>query len=175
MNVLDFSIDPNNRYTFWSGITGGLFLALSYFGTDQSQVQRYLSGKSLAESQRGLIMNGFLKIPMQFFILLIGVLVFVFFQFEKAPLHFNPYAVEKVKSTPEASLKPLKSPTTSFTKKNKNNSKKKIFSLIQATKPNISNWKNRPKGTGPRPKKSSKPTNLKLNPTTRTMSSFILF
>ncbi len=100
MNVLDFSIDPNNRYTFWSGISGGLFLALSYFGTDQSQVQRYLSGKSLAESQRGLIMNGFLKIPMQFFILLIGVLVFVFFQFEKAPLHFNPYAVEKVKSTP---------------------------------------------------------------------------
>ena len=100
MNILDFSMDPNNRYTFWSGVTGGFFLALSYFGTDQSQVQRYLSGKSLAESQRGLIMNGFLKIPMQFFILLIGVLVFVFFQFEKAPLHFNPYAVEKVKSTP---------------------------------------------------------------------------
>ena len=99
MNVLDFSLDPNNRYTFWSGITGGLFLALSYFGTDQSQVQRYLSGKSLAESQRGLIMNGFLKIPMQFFILLIGVLVFVFFQFEKAPLHFNPYASEKIKAT----------------------------------------------------------------------------
>ena len=97
MNVLDFSLDPNNRYTFWSGITGGLFLALSYFGTDQSQVQRYLSGKSLAESQRGLIMNGFLKIPMQFFILLIGVLIFVFFQFEKA-LHFNPYASEKIKS-----------------------------------------------------------------------------
>ena len=100
MKILDFSIDPNNRYTFWSGITGGLFLALSYFGTDQSQVQRYLSGKSLAESQRGLIMNGFLKIPMQFFILLIGVFVFVFFQFEKIPIHFNPYAVEKVKSTP---------------------------------------------------------------------------
>jgi SSS family transporter len=99
MNVLDFSLDPNNRYTFWSGITGGLFLALSYFGTDQSQVQRYLSGKSLAESQRGLIMNGFFKIPMQFFILLIGVLVFVFFQFEKAPLHFNPYASEKIKAT----------------------------------------------------------------------------
>lgn len=99
MNVLDFSLDPNNRYTFWSGITGGLFLALSYFGTDQSQVQRYLSGKSLAESQRGLIMNGFLKIPMQFFILLIGVLVFVFFQFEKAPLHFNPNASEKIKAT----------------------------------------------------------------------------
>ena len=99
MNVLDFSLDPNNRYTFWSGVTGGLFLALSYFGTDQSQVQRYLSGKSLAESQRGLIMNGFLKIPMQFFILLTGVMVFVFFQFEKAPLHFNPYASEKIKAT----------------------------------------------------------------------------
>ena len=99
LNVLDFSIDPDNRYTFWSGITGGLFLALSYFGTDQSQVQRYLSGKSLAESQRGLIMNGFLKIPMQFFILLIGVLVFVFFQFEKAPIHFNPYALEKLKTS----------------------------------------------------------------------------
>jgi Na+/proline symporter len=99
LNVLDFSIDPDNRYTFWSGITGGLFLALSYFGTDQSQVQRYLSGKSLAESQRGLIMNGFLKIPMQFFILLTGVLVFVFFQFEKAPIHFNLYALEKVKTS----------------------------------------------------------------------------
>ena len=99
LNVLDFSIDPDNRYTFWSGITGGLFLALSYFGTDQSQVQRYLSGKSLAESQRGLIMNGFLKIPMQFFILLTGVLVFVFFQVEKAPIHFNPYALEKVKTS----------------------------------------------------------------------------
>ena len=89
LNVLDFSFDPNNRYTFWSGITGGLFLALSYFGTDQSQVQRYLSGKSLKESQRGLIMNGFLKIPMQFFILLTGVMVFVFYQFNDAPLHFN--------------------------------------------------------------------------------------
>ena len=99
LNVLDFSFDPNNRYTFWSGITGGLFLALSYFGTDQSQVQRYLSGKSLKESQRGLIMNGFLKIPMQFFILLTGVMVFVFFQFEKAPIHFNKNAIEKVKES----------------------------------------------------------------------------
>ena len=100
MNVLDFSVDPNNRYTFWSGITGGLFLVWSYFGTGSKPGATLPSGKSLAESQRGLIMNGFLKIPMQFFILLIGVLVFVFFQFEKAPLHFNPYAVEKVKSTP---------------------------------------------------------------------------
>ena len=99
LNVLDFSFDLNNRYTFWSGITGGLFLSLSYFGTDQSQVQRYLSGKSILESQRGLIMNGFLKIPMQFFILLIGVLVFIFFQYEKTPINFNPYVIEKVKET----------------------------------------------------------------------------
>lgn len=99
LDVLDFSFDLDNRYTFWSGITGGLFLSLSYFGTDQSQVQRYLSGKSLLESQRGLIMNGFLKIPMQFFILLIGVLVFIFFQYEKTPINFNPYVIEKVKET----------------------------------------------------------------------------
>jgi SSS family transporter len=99
LNIINFNLDFNNRYNFWSGVTGGLFLALSYFGTDQSQVQRYLSGRSLVESQRGLIMNGFLKIPMQFFILLTGILVFVFFQFEKAPLHFNPYASEKIKTT----------------------------------------------------------------------------
>lgn len=98
MNIVDFSFNPNSRYTFWSGITGGLFLALSYFGTDQSQVQRYLSGKSSKESQMGLIFNGFLKVPMQFFILLTGVMVFVFFQFNKVPLNFNPtskIAVEK--------------------------------------------------------------------------------
>ena len=94
LEILDFNIDPESRYTFWSGLTGGLFLALSYFGTDQSQVQRYLSGKSLRESQMGLIMNGFLKIPMQFFILLVGVMVFVFYQFEPAPLNFNPKALE---------------------------------------------------------------------------------
>lgn len=98
MNILDFSFDPENRYTFWSGITGGFFLMLSYFGTDQSQVGRYLSGKSDKESQMGLIMNGFLKVPMQFFILLTGVMVFVFFQFNPVPLHFNPInktAIEK--------------------------------------------------------------------------------
>ena len=99
LQVLDFSFDPNSRYTFWSGITGGLFLALSYFGTDQSQVQRYLSGKSVQESQMGLIMNGFLKVPMQFFILLVGVMVFVFYQFESAPLHFNPKGEETVRKS----------------------------------------------------------------------------
>ena len=102
LNILDFSFDPNSRYTFWSGITGGLFLALSYFGTDQSQVQRYLSGKSLKESQMGLIMNGFLKVPMQFFILLVGVMVFVFYQFEYAPLHFNPKGIETVRQSSHA-------------------------------------------------------------------------
>lgn len=102
LDVIDFSFDPNNRYTFWSGITGGLFLALSYFGTDQSQVQRYLSGKSVKESQMGLIMNGFLKVPMQFFILLVGVMVFVFYQFETSPLHFNPKGVETVLNSPHA-------------------------------------------------------------------------
>ena len=99
LNFLDFSINLKNRYTFWSGITGGLFLSLSYFGTDQSQVQRYLSGRSIRESQMGLIMNGFLKVPMQFFILFTGVMVFVFYQFESAPLNFNPKAILTVKES----------------------------------------------------------------------------
>lgn len=92
MEVLDFSFNLNNRYTFWSGIIGGTFLMLSYFGTDQSQVQRYLSGKSVKEMQLGLIFNGILKVPMQFFILLVGVMVFVFYQFNEAPINFNPTA-----------------------------------------------------------------------------------
>ncbi|REH52455.1 SSS family transporter [Tenacibaculum gallaicum] len=96
MQVLDFSWDLNNRYTVWTGILGGTFLMLSYFGTDQSQVQRYLSGKSLRESQLGLIFNGLLKVPMQFFILLVGVMVFVFYQFNPAPLNFNPKAGEAI-------------------------------------------------------------------------------
>ncbi|KGO94876.1 sodium:solute symporter [Flavobacterium subsaxonicum] len=99
LNVLEFSLDPEKRYTIWSGLAGGLFLFLSYFGTDQSQVQRYLSGKSIRESQMGLIMNGLLKVPMQFFILLIGVMVFVFFQFHSAPLHFNPNNTQIINSS----------------------------------------------------------------------------
>ena len=90
MTIVDFSFNPETRYTFWSGIAGGFFLSLAYFGTDQSQVGRYLSGKSDRESQMGLILNGFLKVPMQFFILLTGVMVFVFFQFNDVPLNFNP-------------------------------------------------------------------------------------
>ncbi|SHJ70293.1 sodium:solute symporter [Pseudozobellia thermophila] len=96
LNIVDFSFDPKSRYTFWSGITGGLFLALAYFGTDQSQVQRYLSGKSVRESQLGLVFNGIFKIPMQFFILLVGVMVFVFYQYNPSPLNFNPAATEAV-------------------------------------------------------------------------------
>ncbi|MDY7395059.1 sodium:solute symporter [Aureibaculum sp. 2210JD6-5] len=99
MKVLDFSFDFNNRYTFWSGIIGGSFLALSYFGTDQSQVQRYLSGKSIKEMQLGLLFNGLLKVPMQFFILLVGVMVFVFYQFNVTPLNFSPTATETVMSS----------------------------------------------------------------------------
>jgi len=96
MEVLDFSFNLDNRYTVWSGLIGGTFLALSYFGTDQSQVQRYLSGKSVKEMQLGLVFNGLLKIPMQFFILLVGVMVFVFYQFNEAPANFNPTATEVV-------------------------------------------------------------------------------
>ncbi len=103
MQVLDFSWDLNNRYTVWTGILGGTFLMLSYFGTDQSQVQRYLSGKSLRESQLGLIFNGLLKVPMQFFILLVGVMVFVFYQFNSSPLNFNPKAEEAVINSAYAS------------------------------------------------------------------------
>ena len=102
MEVLDFSFSLNNRYTFWSGIIGGTFLMLSYFGTDQSQVQRYLSGKSVREMQLGLIFNGLLKVPMQFFILLVGVMVFVYYQFNQAPINFNPTATELVLNSEHA-------------------------------------------------------------------------
>lgn len=104
MEILDFSLNPNSRYTFWSGITGGLFLALSYFGTDQSQVQRYISGKSVREIRLGLIFNGIFKIPMQFFILLVGVLVFIFFEFNYTPLNFNPKAIDYLEKNHEKEL-----------------------------------------------------------------------
>jgi len=92
MEIIDLSVDPGNRYTLLSGIIGGLFLFLSYFGTDQSQVQRYLGGKTLKESRLGLMFNGLMKIPMQFFILFIGIMVFVSFQFNKPPIIFNKSA-----------------------------------------------------------------------------------
>jgi Na+/proline symporter len=89
LNAVDFSPDLHRRYTFWSGMIGGLFLLLSYFGTDQSQVQRYISGASLRESRLGLMFNAVCKIPMQFLILLLGVMMFVFYQFEPPPVFFN--------------------------------------------------------------------------------------
>jgi SSS family transporter len=97
MNVIDWKFDINNRYTVWSGLIGGFFLQLSYFGTDQSQVGRYLTGSSIGQSRMGLIMNGLVKIPMQFLILLIGILVFAFYQFNQPPLFFNRYEVKQVK------------------------------------------------------------------------------
>lgn len=104
MEVLDFSIDANNRYTVWSGVLGGFFLSLAYFGTDQSQVQRYLGGQSVTQSRLGLLFNAILKIPMQFFILLTGVLVFVFYQYNKAPIFFNTPEYEEVYATNGAEL-----------------------------------------------------------------------
>lgn len=99
MNVIDWKFDPNNRYTLWSGLIGGFFLQLSYFGTDQSQVGRYLTGSSVGQSRLGLIMNGLIKIPMQFLILLIGVLVFAFYQFNRPPMFFNQYEVKQIKNS----------------------------------------------------------------------------
>jgi solute:Na+ symporter, SSS family len=95
LEAVNFSLDPHKRYTFWSGLIGGFFLALSYFGADQSQVQRYLAGGSLKESRLGLLFNAVVKVPMQFFILLLGAIVFMFYQFEKPPVYFNQPAYER--------------------------------------------------------------------------------
>ncbi len=103
LNIVDFSFDWRNKYTFWSGMIGGVFLFMSYFGTDQSQVQRYLSGKSLMESKLGLLFNGMIKVPMQFLILMVGVMMFVFYLFNAAPLHFNSKILDKLKANPQYS------------------------------------------------------------------------
>ena len=99
MNVVNLSFDLTDRYNIWSGLLGGMFLMLAYFGTDQSQVARYLSGKSITESRLGLLFNGLLKIPMQFIILFIGVMVFVFYLFYQPPVFFNKNAVEKIENS----------------------------------------------------------------------------
>ena len=96
MKVLDFQFSLDDRYNVWSALFGASFLMLSYFGTDQSQVQRYLSGKSVSQMRIGLLFNGLLKVPMQFFILMVGVMVFVFYQFNSTPLNFNPAAEKAV-------------------------------------------------------------------------------
>ncbi len=97
LNVITTKFDWKDKYNIWSGLIGGFFLALSYFGTDQSQVGRYISGKNLHESKMGLLLNGLVKVPMQFAILLIGVLVFSFYSFSPAPLYFNTSAYEDFK------------------------------------------------------------------------------
>lgn len=101
LNVVNFEFDLTDRYNFWSGITGAVFLFLSYFGTDQSQVQRYLSGKTLKESRMGLMMNGLLKVPMQFIILFIGAMVFVFYQYNQPPLFFNETVRQEILQSEE--------------------------------------------------------------------------
>jgi solute:Na+ symporter, SSS family len=101
LNAIDLSFDLKNRYNLWSGLIGGFFLALSYFGTDQSQVQRYLSGSSVAQSRMGLLANGLFKVPMQFFVLMVGAMVFVAYQFTAPPVFFNPAPVKRVLESPE--------------------------------------------------------------------------
>ena len=153
LNILNFNLDTKSRYTFWSGITGGLFLFLAYFGTDQSQVQRYLSGKSVRESQLGLIFNGFLKIPMQFFILLVGVMVFVFYQYNHSPLNFSPSATQTVLHSPYAeSYKVFKKKHLNIEIEKKiaqNNFSKaldlKEYNLIEAARKNIIDINNKEK------------------------------
>jgi Na+/proline symporter len=98
LNAIDFSFDLQNRYNFWSGLIGGTFVALSYFGTDQSQVGRYLTGRSVAESRTGLLANGIVKVPMQFAILFLGAMVYVFYLFAAPPVFFNPVEVERVRA-----------------------------------------------------------------------------
>ena len=99
LQVVDLEFDLNDRYNIWSALLGGTFLFLSYFGTDQSQVQRYLSGKSLSESRLGLLFNGIFKVPMQFLVLVVGILVFVFFLFQPPPVHFNSANLEKLRDS----------------------------------------------------------------------------
>jgi SSS family transporter len=99
LNAVDFSFDWNNRYNFWSGLIAGMFLFLAYFGTDQSQVQRYLTGRSVTQSKLGLLFNGMAKVPMQFFILFVGAMVFVFYQFAAPPLFFNPQEESQVRAS----------------------------------------------------------------------------
>ncbi|MCO4291699.1 sodium:solute symporter [Solitalea sp. MAHUQ-68] len=115
MNIIDLKFDLNNKYNIWSGLLGGFFLALSYFGTDQSQVARYLSAKDTTESRLGLLFNGIVKIPMQFGILLIGVLLFVFYQFAETPIFFNQLEIKKLQeSTYAGQLNDLQQKQTSI-------------------------------------------------------------
>jgi len=129
LNTVNFDFDFNDRYNFWSGITAALFLFMSYFGTDQSQVQRYLTGKSIKESRLGLMMNGLLKVPMQFIILFIGIMVFVFYQFNQPPIFFNKVEKQKVEVSAYADdFKAINSEYTAVF----NQKKEKLKELVNA-------------------------------------------
>ncbi|WP_040396154.1 sodium:solute symporter [Aquimarina agarilytica] len=133
IDLINTSFDLKNRYTIWTGLIGGTFLMLSYFGTDQSQVQRYLSSKSVQESQLGLLFNALLKVPMQFFILFVGVMVFIFYQFNEAPLSFNPEVEKAMMNSSESSAyTTLKKEKTAL-----ENSKKAIYTAYNETKNEI--------------------------------------
>ena len=142
LEIVNFEFDITEKYNIWSGIFASVFLFLSYFGTDQSQVQRYLSGRSLAESRLGLLFNGLLKVPMQFLILFVGLLVFIFFQFTKPPVHFNEGNLALLKGSQyEAEFNELDAQhTTIFEEK-----QKAIYSLAGAIEsqndPEIERWK----------------------------------
>ena len=132
LNAIDFTFDLNNRYTFWSGIIGGTFLMLSYFGTDQSQVQRYLAGSSVKQIKMALLTNGLVKIPMQFIILFIGAMVFVFFQFVTPPLFFNPVEEANVKSGSYSSEYQMVENQYSEINKEKQQELKKLISSLDS-------------------------------------------
>jgi Na+/proline symporter len=135
--IVDFNFDWNNRYNFWTGMLGGTFLFLSYFGTDQSQVQRYLGGKSLVESRLGLMFNGIFKVPMQFLVLLVGVMMFVFYQFNLSPIHFNGDNLSKLRATPQYqdSLKQMEARHQTIFEQKRN----EVTNLVEAVRNNNEN------------------------------------
>lgn len=133
LEVINLEFDLNNRYNVWSGIIGGLFLALSYFGTDQSQVQRYLTGKSIAQTRVGLLMNGMVKIPMQFLILLVGIFLFAFYQFYQPPIFFNKVKKEKFVQENTIKANELTELETQYSQ-NFEDKKQVIFEFLEAKK-----------------------------------------
>ena len=133
LEVINLEFDVNNRYNLWSGLIGGLFLALSYFGTDQSQVQRYLTGKSIAQTRVGLLMNGMVKIPMQFLILLVGIFLFAFYQFYQPPIFFNKVKKEKFVQENTAKVNELQELETKYSQ-NFEEKKQVIFEFLEAKK-----------------------------------------
>ena len=133
VNIIDLEFNPQERYNVWSGLLGGFFLQLSYFGTDQSQVGRYLTAKSITQSRLGLLFNGMVKIPMQFGILFLGVLVFVFYQFNGAPLFFNEVETQKLLDSPYANEYRL---LVDEQKTNAELKKEQMYTLHEAMKAN---------------------------------------